>query len=86
VEVAFRGGNDAADLVVAGVLGAGAAGRVAVVVDASRVVAVDAVVGAGIAVDDVVESARTMAAGSSRPPPPLQAEAAKIRSAPRATR
>ena len=85
-EVAFRGGNEAADLVVVGVRGAGAAGRVAVVVDASSVVAVDALVGAGPAVEDVVESARTMAAGSSLPPPPLQAEAAKTRTAPRAAR
>ena len=75
-EVAFRGGNVAADLVVAGVRGAGAAGRAAVVVDPSSVVAVGELVGAGIAVEEVVESARTRAVGSSRPPPPLQAEAA----------
>lgn len=82
-EVAVRTGRDAADLVVAGV-GAGAAGRAAaVVVDASSVV-VDALVGTGPVVEDVVASARTMAAGSSRPPPSLQAEAAKTRTAARA--
>jgi hypothetical protein len=86
VEVAFRGGNEAADLAVAGVRGVGAAARVAVVVDASSVVAVDVLMGAGPAVEDVVESARMMAAGSARPPPPLHAEAAKTRTAPRAAR
>lgn len=83
-EVAVRAGSDAADLVGAGVRGAGAVGRAAVVVDAFSVVAVEGLVGAGAAVDDVVESVRTMAAGSSRPPPPLQAEPAKTRTAPRA--
>lgn len=83
-EVAFRGGNDAGDLVVAGVRGAGAAARVEVVVDASSVVTVDVTVGTAPAVEDVAESARTLAAGSSRTPPPLQAEPAKIRTAPRA--
>jgi hypothetical protein len=81
--VAVRAG---ADFVEAGVRVTGAAGRGAVVVDVSRVVAVDGLVGAGPAVDDVVESARTMAAGSSRLPPALQAEAAKTRTAPRAAR
>lgn len=80
-EVAVRAGNDAADRVVAGVRGA--AGRAAVVVVAFSVVAVGGLVGAGATVDDVVESVRTMAAGSSRPPPPLQAEQAKTRTAPR---
>ncbi|HKY75228.1 MAG TPA: hypothetical protein VJS45_03745 [Acidimicrobiia bacterium] len=84
-DVAVRAGNDAALLVV-GVRGAGAAGRAAVVVDASSVVAVDELVGTAPAVEDVDESARTMAAGSSRPPPPLQADAAKTRTAPRAAR
>ena len=85
-EVAVRAGKDAADRVGAGVRGAGAAGRAAVVVDAFSVVEVDGLVGAGAAVDDVVESVRTMAVGSSRPPPPLQAEPAKTRRAPRAAR
>jgi hypothetical protein len=86
-EVAVRFCDDAADLDVAEVLGCGAAGRAAVVVvAASTVVAVDELVGSGLAVEDVVESARTMAAGASLPPPPLQAEAAKARTAPRAAR
>ena len=85
-EVAVRAGDDAADLVVAGVRGVGAAGGAAVVVDASSVVAVDELVGRAPAVEDVAESARTIAAGSSRLPAPLQAEAAKTRTAPRAAR
>jgi hypothetical protein len=86
-EVAVRFCNDAADLVGAGVRGAGAAGRAAVVVVvASSVVAVDGPAGAGPAVEDVVDSVWTMAAGASLPPPPLQAEAAKTRTAPRAAR
>ena len=87
-EVAVRAGNAAADRFVVGVLGAGTAGRAVVVVDdAASVVAVDdELVGAESAVEDVVESARTMAVGSSRPPPPLQAEQARTRTAPRAVR
>lgn len=85
-EVAVCAGDDAAGFFVAGVRGAGAAGRAAVVVDASSVVAVDGLVGAGAAVEDVVESARTRAVGSSRPPLPLQAEPVKTRTAPRAAR
>lgn len=85
-EVAVRGGNDAGEFFVAGVRGAGAAGRNAVVVVASNVAAVDGLVEAGPAVEDVVDSARTRADGSSRPPPPLQAEPAKTRTAPRAAR
>ena len=84
-DAAGRAGNAAA-LFVVGVRGTGAAGRAAVVVDASSVVAVDELVEEAPAVEDVVESARTMAAGSSRPPPPLQAEAAKTRTAPKAAR
>jgi hypothetical protein len=85
-DVAVRAGNDAADLFVVGVRDAGTAGRVVVVVDASSVVVVDELVRVALAVEDVVESARTMAVGSPGPPPPRQAEAAKTRTAPRAAR
>jgi hypothetical protein len=90
-DVAVRARNDAADLVVgdrAGACFAGAAGRPAVVavVDVSNVVAVDGLEGAGPAVDDVVASVEAMAAGSSVPPSPLQADAARTRTAPRAAR
>ena len=75
--VAVRGGIAAPDLVGVGLREVVVAGRVAVVIDASSVVVVDEPVGAGLAVEDVVESAPGGAAArSSRPPPPLHADAA----------
>jgi hypothetical protein len=91
-DVAVRARDDAADLVVGDPVGgrfSGAAGRtaeVAVVDVSSVVVVVDELEGAGPAVEDVVASVEAMAAGSSVPPSPLQADAARTRTAPRAAR
>jgi hypothetical protein len=90
-EVAVRPRNDAADLEVGDPVGAGVAedvGRAAVVavVDVSSEVAVDGLEGTGPAVEEVVGSAAAMAAGPSVPRFPAQAEPARMRTAPRATR
>ena len=83
-EVAVR----AADLAVAGPVGARVAGgvaRAAAVVDGSRLVTVDGLEGAAPAVEDVVASEGATAAGSFAPRlPAAQADPARTTTAPRA--